>query len=117
MARGDEDKAVGNRKRATKIDLPQGLSIARIMADKVYTSAEYKRERDNFHALCKDLEHAEVKKWLTFILEVLRAKRAKDQYKDGFDDWAFSSKSTKRSFHHHEDPGHGGPPLEVLRLR
>jgi hypothetical protein len=24
-------------------------SIARIMADKVYTSAEFKRERDNFH--------------------------------------------------------------------
>jgi len=36
-------------------------AIARIMADKVYTSAEFKRERDNFHALCKDLERAEVK--------------------------------------------------------
>ena len=24
-------------------------SIARIMADKVYTSSEFKRERDNFH--------------------------------------------------------------------
>ncbi len=24
-------------------------AIARIMADKVYTSAEFKRERDNFH--------------------------------------------------------------------
>ena len=24
-------------------------SISRIMADKVYTSAEFKRERDNFH--------------------------------------------------------------------
>ena len=24
-------------------------SIGRIMADKVYTSAEFKRERDNFH--------------------------------------------------------------------
>merc|ERR1712015_290560 len=34
-------------------------SIARIMADKVYTSAEFKRERDSFHALCKDLEKAE----------------------------------------------------------
>merc|ERR1712051_906717 len=46
-------------------------SIARIMADKVYTSAEFKRERDSFHALCKDLEKAEVKKWLAQIHEIL----------------------------------------------
>merc|ERR1712025_766589 len=54
-------------------------AIARIMADKVYTSAEFKRERDNFHALCKDLERVEVKKWLRQILEILMAERAKDQ--------------------------------------
>merc|ERR1712177_78548 len=54
-------------------------AIARIMADKVYTSAEFKRERDNLHALCKDLERAEVKKWLAQILEILMAERAKDQ--------------------------------------
>jgi hypothetical protein len=54
-------------------------AIGRIMADKVYTSAEFKRERDNFHALCKDLERAEVKKWLAQILEILMAERAKDQ--------------------------------------
>merc|ERR1719511_84495 len=54
-------------------------AIARIMADKVYTSAEFKRERDNFHALCKDLERAGVKKWLAQILEILMAERAKDQ--------------------------------------
>jgi len=54
-------------------------AISRIMADKVYTSAEFKRERDNFHALCKDLERAEVKKWLAQILEILMAERAKDQ--------------------------------------
>merc|ERR1711922_73226 len=53
-------------------------AIARIMADKVYTSAEFKRERDNFHALCKDLERAEVKKWLSQILEILMAERARD---------------------------------------
>merc|ERR1712127_1081318 len=58
-----------------------GKAIARIMADKVYTSAEFKRERDNFHALCKDLERAEVKKWLAQILEILMAERAKDQKK------------------------------------
>eukprot|EP00092_Neocalanus_flemingeri_P041220 GFUD01044880.1.p1 GENE.GFUD01044880.1~~GFUD01044880.1.p1 ORF type:complete len:600 (+),score=177.83 GFUD01044880.1:56-1855(+) len=60
-------------------------AIARIMADKVYTSAEFKRERDNFHALCKDLERAEVKKWLAQILEILMAERAKDQKKTEMD--------------------------------
>merc|ERR1711970_1464850 len=54
-------------------------AIARIMADKVYTSAEFKRERDNFHALCKDLERAEVKKWLQQILEILMAERGKEE--------------------------------------
>merc|ERR1712203_813003 len=39
------------------------------------------RERDNFHALCKDLERTEVKKWLAQILEILMAERAKDQKK------------------------------------
>ena len=34
-------------------------AISRIMADKVYTSAEFKRERDNFH-VSKRLSH----KWL-----------------------------------------------------
>jgi len=54
-------------------------SISRIMADKVYTSAEFKRERDNFHALCKDLERAEIKKWLQQILEILMAERGKEE--------------------------------------
>merc|ERR1711971_594300 len=54
-------------------------AIARIMADKVYTSAEFKRERDNFQALCKDLERTEVEKWLNQILEILMAERAKSQ--------------------------------------
>merc|ERR1711875_22743 len=56
-------------------------SIARIMADKVYTSAEFKRERDTFNSLSKDLERTEVKKWLAQILEILMAERAKDQKK------------------------------------
>merc|ERR1712038_1293777 len=54
-------------------------SIARIMADKVYTSSEFKRERDTFNSLCKDLERAEVRKWLQQILEILMAERAKDR--------------------------------------
>ena len=72
-------------------------SISRIMADRVYTSAEFKRERDNFHvsfqksimeykiilswffkALCKDLERADIKKWLQQILEILMADRNSD---------------------------------------
>jgi len=60
-------------------------SISRIMADKVYTSAEFKRERDTFNSLCKDLERAEVKKWLAQILEILMAERAKDQRKNEHD--------------------------------
>merc|ERR1712020_666052 len=57
-------------------------AISRIMADKVYTSAEFKRERDTFNSLCKDLERTEVKKWLAQILEILMAERAKDQKKN-----------------------------------
>merc|ERR1711963_1173721 len=60
-------------------------AISRIMADKVYTSAEFKRERDTFNSLCKDLERAEVKKWLAQILEILMAERAKDQRKNEHD--------------------------------
>merc|ERR1711992_403300 len=60
-------------------------AIARIMADKVYTSAEFKRERDTFNSLCKDLERSEVKKWLAQILEILMAERAKDQKKNEHD--------------------------------
>merc|ERR1719395_444691 len=49
------------------------------MADKVYTSSEFKGERDTFNSLCKDLERAEVRKWLQQILEILMAERAKEQ--------------------------------------
>merc|ERR1712112_208568 len=49
------------------------------MTDKVYTSSEFKRERDTFNSLCKDLERAEVKKWLNQILEILMAERAQSQ--------------------------------------
>jgi len=57
-------------------------AISRIMADRVYTSAEFKRERDNFHALCKDLERDEIKKWLSQILEILMAERSKEERND-----------------------------------
>merc|ERR1712121_541775 len=60
-------------------------AIGRIMADRVYTSAEFKRERDNFTALCKDLEKVEVKKWMGHILEILMAERAKPERESEID--------------------------------
>merc|ERR1712106_731283 len=39
----------------------------------------------NFHALCKDLERAEVKKWLAQILEILMAERAKPEREKEYD--------------------------------
>ncbi len=41
--------------------------FSKVMATKVYTSAEFKRERDNFLSLCKNLERAETKKWLSEV--------------------------------------------------
>ena len=35
-------------------------AIARIMADKVYTSAEFKRERDNFHVSLKHQQSSSI---------------------------------------------------------
>jgi len=60
-------------------------AIGRIMADRVYTSAEFKRERDNFTALCKDLEKVEVKKWLAQMCEILMAERAKPEREKEYD--------------------------------
>ena len=34
----------------------------RVCASKVYTSAEFKREKDNFQSLCKNLERTETKR-------------------------------------------------------
>jgi hypothetical protein len=33
----------------------------------VYTSGEFKRERDNFLSLCKNLERADTKRWLSEV--------------------------------------------------
>ena len=38
------------------------MAIAKVCASKVYTSAEFKREKDNFQSLCKNLERAETMK-------------------------------------------------------
>merc|ERR1719275_533440 len=55
------------------------MAIQKVCASKVYTSAEFKREKDNFHSLCKNLERAETKKWLTETLETLMKERAADE--------------------------------------
>ena len=47
------------------------MAIQKVCASKVYTSAEFKREKDNFQSLCKNLERAETKKWLNETLETL----------------------------------------------
>ena len=35
-----------------------------VCASKVYTSAEFKREKDNFQSLCKNLERTETKRFV-----------------------------------------------------
>ena len=44
------------------------MGISKLCASKVYTSTEFKREKDNFQSLCKNLERAETKR---HILEYL----------------------------------------------
>merc|ERR1719341_1553215 len=82
-------------------------AIARIMADKVYTSAEFKRERDNFHALCKDLERTEVKKWLAYNSKpvTLRNNRGRDTFEY----------TTKYCYEYQDLKFDGKTPEEFLR--
>ena len=51
------------------------------MATKVYTSNEFKRERENFISLCKNLERADTRKWLSEVLEVLFRDRGAEEKK------------------------------------
>ena len=48
---------------------------------KVYTSNEFRRERDNFLSLCKNLERADTRKWLSEVLDVLFRDRSTDEKK------------------------------------
>merc|ERR1711884_873383 len=57
------------------------MAIQKVCASKVYTSAEFKREKDNFQSLCKNLERTETKRWLTETLETLMKERAADEQK------------------------------------
>ena len=58
------------------------IAITKVMATKVYTSAEFKRERDNFLSLIKNLEKGETKKWLDEVKETLFKDRAGDERKE-----------------------------------
>ena len=40
------------------------FAVHQVCASKVYTSAEFKREKDNFQSLCKNLERTETKRSL-----------------------------------------------------
>ena len=40
------------------------FGVHQVCASKVYTSAEFKREKDNFQSLCKNLERTETKRSL-----------------------------------------------------
>merc|ERR1712088_1192583 len=58
------------------------MAIQKVCASKVYTSAEFKREKDNFHSLCKNLERTETKRWLTETLDTLMKERAGEEKKE-----------------------------------
>lgn len=60
------------------------MAIQKVMATKVYTSAEFKRERDNFLSLIKNMEKADTKKWLDEVKETLFRDRAGDERKDEY---------------------------------
>ena len=49
------------------------------LSEKTYASLITIYFRFKFQALCKDLERAEVKKWLQQILEILMAERGKEE--------------------------------------
>ena len=58
-------------------------SISRIMADKVYTSAEFKRERDNFHVSATTSIKKGVLKMryiLRLCAKILSAQRSKSGF-------------------------------------
>merc|ERR1712024_118001 len=58
------------------------MAIQKVCASKVYTSAEFKREKDNFHSLCKNLERTETKRWLQETLDTLMKERAGEEKKE-----------------------------------
>lgn len=54
-------------------------SIAQVNADKIYTSKEFKRIKDNFQNIVKNLERQEVRDWLSATKDLLmEEKKGKD---------------------------------------
>jgi len=56
-------------------------AIGEILADKIYTSNDFKKVKENFSSLAKNLEHREVRDWLAETQETLSSggsSRAKD---------------------------------------
>lgn len=47
-------------------------AIDQVLADKIYTSNEFKKVKENFSNLAKNLEHSEVKDWLQSTRETLQ---------------------------------------------
>jgi len=74
-------KEVYDTRYSKMVEWMDNVEMAKVCASKVYTSAEFKREKDNFQSLCKNLERAETKRWLTETLETLMKERAADEQK------------------------------------
>jgi len=58
------------------------MAIKKVMANKVYTSAEFRRERDNFLSLCKNLEKSDTRKWMAEVKETLFRDRNVEERKE-----------------------------------
>jgi len=50
-------------------------AIAEVLADKIYTSNEFKKVKENFTSIGKNLENSEVKEWLESTKETLMGER------------------------------------------
>jgi len=56
-------------------------AISEVLADKLYTSNEFKKVKENFSSIAKNLEQSEVKEWLESTKETLMGDR--DEKKKG----------------------------------
>jgi len=52
-------------------------AIAEVLADKIYTSNEFKKVKENFTSIAKNLEQSEVKEWLESTKETLMGDKDK----------------------------------------
>jgi len=54
-------------------------AIAEVKADKIYTSNDFKKVKENFTSLAKNMENSEVKDWLNSMKETLQGSSAKSK--------------------------------------